>query len=41
MIAFGVDRALTETIEVSFGMARFDVGGAISTSIGLATIISF
>ena len=41
MIAFGVDRALTETVEVSFGMARFDVGGAISTNVGLAAIISF
>jgi hypothetical protein len=41
MIALGVDRALTETVEVNFGLAHFDVGGEKSTSLGLAAVISF
>lgn len=41
MIAFGVDRALTENIEVNFGVARFDVGGEKSTALGLAAVVSF
>ena len=41
MIAFGVDRALTQTVEVNFGIARFDVGGEKSTAVGLAAVVSF
>lgn len=41
MIAFGVDRALTESIEVNFGVARFDVGDEKSTAVGLAAVVSF
>lgn len=41
MIALGVDRAVTETIEVNFGVARFDVGGEKSTAVGLAAVVSF
>lgn len=41
MIALGVDRAITDNVEVNFGLARFDVGGEKSTAIGLATVISF
>lgn len=41
MIALGVDRALTESIEVNFGVARFDVGGEKSTTLGLAAVVSF
>ncbi len=41
MIALGVDRALSETIEVNFGVARFDVGGEKSTAVGLAAVVSF
>ena len=41
MIALGVDRPLTENVEVNFGVARFDVGGEKSTSVGLAAVVSF
>lgn len=41
MFALGVDRAVTETVEVNFGVARFDVGGEKSTALGLAAVISF
>lgn len=41
MIALGVDRAFANDIEVSFGIARFDVGGDQSTSIGIAAVIPF
>ncbi|WP_108830016.1 porin [Ascidiaceihabitans donghaensis] len=41
LITLGVDRALTETIEVGFGVARFDVGGEKSTSVGLSAVMSF
>ncbi|WP_324752047.1 porin [Roseovarius sp. Pro17] len=41
MIALGVDRALSDTVEVNFGVARFDVGGERSTAVGLATVIWF
>lgn len=41
MIALGVDRALTENVEVNFGLARFDVGGEKSTALGLAAVVSF
>ncbi|WP_299024584.1 hypothetical protein [uncultured Sulfitobacter sp.] len=41
MIAVGVDRTITENIEVNFGLARFDVGGEKSTSLGLAAVVSF
>jgi hypothetical protein len=41
MIAIGIDRSITDTIEVSFGVARFDVGSEKSTAVGLSTVISF
>lgn len=41
MIALGIDRAVTEIIEVNFGVARFDVGGEKSTAVGLAAVVSF
>jgi len=41
MIALGVDRSITENIEVNFGVARFDVGGEKSTAVGLAAVVSF
>lgn len=41
MIALGVDRALTENLEVNFGVARFDVDGEKSTAVGLAAVVSF
>ncbi len=41
MIALGVDRALSERVEVNFGVARFDVGGEKSTALGLAAVVSF
>jgi hypothetical protein len=41
MIALGVDRAISERVEVNFGLARFDVGGEKSTALGLAAVISF
>jgi len=41
MIAFGVDRALTQTVEVNFGIARFDAGGEKATAVGLAAVVSF
>ena len=41
MIALGVDRALTENVEVNFGVAQFDLGNEKSTAVGLAAVISF
>lgn len=41
MISLGVDRALTENVEINFGLARFDVDGEKSTAVGLAAVISF
>ncbi|KIN72381.1 porin [Sulfitobacter guttiformis] len=41
MYAVGVDRSLTDAIDVNFGLARFDVGGAKSTAVGLAAVVSF
>ncbi|MBB3992808.1 hypothetical protein GGR95_000427 [Sulfitobacter undariae] len=41
MIALGVDRAITDAVEVNFGVARFDVGGEKSTAVGLAAVLSF
>ena len=41
MIALGVDRTLTDTVDLNFGVARFNTGGVKSTSIGLAAVISF
>jgi hypothetical protein len=41
MIVFGVDRALSDTVEVNFGLARFDVDGERSTALGLAAVVSF
>ena len=41
MLALGVDRAINENTEINFGVARFDIGGEKSTSVGLAAIISF
>ena len=41
MLALGVDRAINEQLEVNFGVARFDVGGEKSTSVGVAAVLSF
>jgi hypothetical protein len=41
MIALGADRVLTENSEINFGLARFDVDGIKSTSVGLAAVVSF
>ncbi|MCX7566358.1 porin [Sulfitobacter sp. F26169L] len=41
MIALGVDHAITENVEINFGVARFDVGGEKSTAVGLAAVVSF
>ena len=41
MIALGIDRAVTQNVEVNFGVARFDVGGEKSTAVGLAAVVSF
>ena len=41
MLALGVDRALSESLEINFGVARFDVGGEKSTAVGLAAVVSF
>jgi hypothetical protein len=41
MIALGVDRAISENVEINFGVARFVVGGEQSTAIGLAAVVSF
>lgn len=41
MFTLGLDRAVTENIEVNFGIARFDVGGQKSTALGLAAVVSF
>lgn len=41
LLAIGVDRSLTDNLDASFGIARFDVGGVQSTAIGLSTTLSF
>lgn len=41
MLSVGVDRALSDAVEITAGLARFDVGGAQSTSVGLAAVVSF
>lgn len=41
LVTIGVDRAITDTFEVSFGLARFDVGGEQSSAIGLSGILTF
>jgi len=41
MIALGVDRSLSDSTEVNFGLARFDVRGETSTAMGLAAVFSF
>ncbi|KIN64652.1 hypothetical protein Z946_3544 [Sulfitobacter noctilucicola] len=41
MITVGVDRTLAENLDISFGLARFDVGGEKSTAVGLSAIYAF
>lgn len=41
LIALGVDRTITDDIEINFGVARFDVGGQHATNVGLAAVVSF
>jgi hypothetical protein len=41
MIALGVDRNLSETVEINFGITRFDIDSEKSTAVGLAAIVSF
>lgn len=41
MISFGVDRAISDNVDLTFGIARFDVGGEKSTAVGLAAVIAF
>ncbi|MBU2983369.1 porin [Lentibacter algarum] len=41
MLALGVDRAISDSTEINFGVARFDIGGVKSTSVGLAAVMSF
>ena len=41
MLALGIDRAITDNTEINFGVARFDVGGVKSTSVGIAAVVSF
>lgn len=41
LVTLGVDRAITENFEISFGVARFDVGGDRSSAVGLSGILTF
>lgn len=41
LIALGMDRSLSRNIDVSFGIARFDVGGETSTALGVSTVFAF
>lgn len=41
MIALGVDRAINDRVDVNLGLARFDLGGDMSTAVGLAAVMSF
>lgn len=41
MFTIGVDRNIRENLDMSFGIARFDVDGETSTSLGLSAVYTF
>lgn len=41
MFTIGVDRNIKENLDMSFGIARFDIGGEKSTSVGLSAVYAF
>ncbi|KIN61227.1 hypothetical protein Z945_2217 [Sulfitobacter noctilucae] len=41
LVSLGIDRNISENLDMSFGVARFDVGGEKSTAVGLSGIYAF